>query len=164
VLAYLFWHRSRAGEPSEHYERRLIEFHDALKGVLVESATFRLQRLPFAETSGYEDWYLVDDWAALGELNSAAVDAALSAPHDAVARVAAEGWGGIYRLVRGTPEALSGAHWTSKPEGERYASFLRRQPAHTIWQRQLVLGPAPEFCLSAEPSPARLRVWPRELG
>jgi hypothetical protein len=160
VLAYLFWHGPFRSEKIDEYERRLIEFHEALQGVVVRSAAFRLERLPFSHRPGYEDWYLIEDWAALGELNDAAVSGTRRLPHDAVARLAREGWGGVYRLTRGSSEAPEGGRWVSKSRDESYESFLHDQRAETVWQRQLVLGPAPEFFLSAEPSEARLRMWP----
>lgn len=40
--------------------------------------------------------------------------------------------------------AISGQR--SKRPGERYDLFLDQLPAPTVWQRQMVLGPAPEFC------------------
>jgi hypothetical protein len=50
------------------------------------------------------------------------------------------GWGGVYALVRGPAEPPAVAGWH------------RRAPAGDgggLWQRQMVLGPAPEFCLNA---------------
>jgi hypothetical protein len=159
MIAYLFWHRPHDPRQLEVYERGLIEFHEALRGAVVESATFRLDQLPFTQATGYEDWYLVEDWAALGELNHAAVSGVRSAPHDAVADLAGDGWGGVYRLIRGNSKAPDRGRWTWKSRGETYESFIRREEAETVWQRQLVLGPAAEFFLTAEPSNARVRVW-----
>jgi hypothetical protein len=159
VLAYLFWHAPSDPVEREEYESRLLEFHEAIRGVVVESAAFRLDELPFARRAGYEDWYLVEDWAALGELNAAAVSGVRAAPHDAVARLARDGWGGVYRLMRGSSKVPDRGRWESKPADESYDSFLGREGAETIWQRQLVLGPAPEFFRSAESSEARLRIW-----
>jgi hypothetical protein len=160
VLAYLFWHRPRKGADPDDYERRLVRFHELLVPEVRASAAFRLSRLPFAEHSGYEDWYLVDDWAALGTLNEVAVSGRLRAPHDAAAVLADEGWGGVYRAIRGTPHPPEGARWASKPKDQTYRSFLDTQAEATVWQRQLVLGPAPEFCLEAEQCPGRQRLWP----
>jgi hypothetical protein len=161
VLAYLFWHRPDGTDDRERYEQRLIEFHEALRGAVAESAAFRLERLPFEGGGGYEDWYLIEDWPDLGELNRAAVSGKRRAPHDAAARLAAAGWGGVYRLVRGSSAVPDGVRWTAKGRGEGYDSFLDRQRADAVWQRQLVLGPAPEFCLTSVGSPERLRLWPR---
>jgi hypothetical protein len=164
VLAYLFWHAPLSALNAAQYERRLIHFHTQLAQAGYTSAAFRLDQLPFAERPGYEDWYLVEDWAALGELNEAAVSDVRAAPHDAVARLARDGWGGVYRLVRGTSRAPRRGRWTSKPRNVSYEAFLDVRKPETVWQRQLVLGPAPEFFLCGEPSDARLRVWPPRLS
>ncbi len=145
TLAYVFWHRPAAGvEPSE-YEVRLCAFHERLP---YPSAAFRLDRLPFGEAGcGYEDWYLVEGWAALGELSARAVDARRRLPHDEVAAMAGEGWGGVYGLVRGDPAPPAGsARWLDKPRGIAYESFLAELHAPCVWLRQLVLGPASEVC------------------
>ena len=164
MLAYLFWHSPVDPGERDEYERRLVDFHRAIQGAVVESAAFRLDQLPFTDAAGYEDWYLVEDWAALGELNEAAVSDVRAAPHDAVARLARDGWGGVYRLVRGTSRAPRRGRWTSKPRNVSYEAFLDVRKPETVWQRQLVLGPAPEFFLCGEPSDARLRVWPPRLS
>ncbi|HXR61260.1 MAG TPA: hypothetical protein VN732_08045 [Solirubrobacterales bacterium] len=150
MLAYLFWHRPRPGVEQEEYEEAQHRFHSLLE---IESACFRLERLPFAEAPGYEDWYLVEDWQALGELNVAAVDARRRGGHDRAAALAADGWGGIYRAVRGPAEIPGVAEWLHKPRGEATADFLGGLPEGAgAWQRQMVLGPAPEFCV-ARPGP-----------
>ena len=161
MLAYLFWHSPRDPEKMDEYEQRLVAFHTALQGVVVESAAFRIDQFPFKQAAGYEDWYLVEDWTALGELNHAAVSGARTAPHDAVAQLVGDGWGGLYRLSRGRSSAPDHGRWANKPKQETYESFLDRQEVESVWQRQLVLGPAAEFFLSGEPSNARSRIWPR---
>ncbi len=160
MLAYLFWHRPREPSGQDGYERRLVEFHDAIQGVVVESAAFELDRLPFTQAGGYEDWYLIEDWAALGELNRAAVSGERAAPHDAVAHLVREGWGGVYSLIRGGPKAPDRGRWVSKPSDEAYEAFLGQEDAEAVWQRQLVLGPAAEFFFSGEPCDPRSRIWP----
>ena len=144
MLAYVFWHRPADGISVEDYEARLRAFHETLD---VVSAAFRLHQLPWRHEGGYEDWYLVEDWTALGELNEAAVAAARKGEHDAAARLAGAGWAGIYRLIRGVPEPPAGVHWQPDAPGEG-----------DHWQRQMTLGPAPEFCLVAPPAPSRERV------
>jgi hypothetical protein len=143
VLAYLFWHRP--GPDVDGYERRLAEFHERLRADPPEgfagSAAFRID-LPWMG-KGYEDWYLVDDWSALGVLNVAAVDASHKAAHDAVARDAAQGAGGVYALRSGELrlEDAGDVQWSAKPpEAPQGVN-------HALWQRQMVLGPAPEYCL-----------------
>lgn len=115
MLAYLFWHRPRPGADPGAYEEAQRRFHRQLEG---ESACFRVSALPFGGGGGYEDWYLVGDWAELGELNERAVDERRRPSHDGAALMAREGWGGIYSLVRGEPSIPLGAEWIEKPRGE----------------------------------------------
>ena len=146
MLAYVFWHRPAPDVEPAAYEDALRAFHSSLTN---PSASFRLQSMPFGDHGpGYEDWYLVDDWNALGELNVTAVDAAHKAPHDAAARRAAAGWGGVYALVGG--DALE------PPEAARWSH--ERPQASVLWQRQMVLGPAPEYCAAGGDSTGRTRV------
>jgi hypothetical protein len=155
VLAYLFWHRPAADV--ESYERRLAVFHERLHAEppqgFAGSVAFRVD-VPWLGR-GYEDWYLVEDWASLGVLNVAAVDAARRPDHDAVAAGAAHGVGGIYELRTGDlPLREAGAaDWSAKPLGVSYADWEASRTDgldladFALWQRQLVLGPAPEYCL-----------------
>ena len=141
TLAYVFWHWP--AQP-DGYEDRIRAFHRALGRP--GTATFRLERAPFPQPGGvYEDWYPVDDWAAIGELNDLAVTGARRAPHDDIAHRAAGGAGAVFRRIAGDlPLAdVRFAAWTpERPEG-----------AADVWQRQLVLGPAPEYAvLGASPA------------
>jgi hypothetical protein len=145
VLAYVFWHRRRDGVEPARYEESLRRFHDSLDA---PSASFRLLELPFAQMDGYEDWYLIEDWQALGALNADAVDDLRRDTHDTVAQLAGAGWGAVYALVRGAAEPPAGARWLGKPTGRPYDEVLAALPNSTVWQRQLVLGPAPEFCVA----------------
>lgn len=166
MLAYVFWHRPRDGTGAPEYEEGLRAFHGRLE---VPSASFRIGGIPFGDGgAGYEDWYLVDGWAELGELNQAAISGERRTPHDAVAGLAAEGWAAIYRLLHGEPEPPATTRWVSKPADQSYEAFLAEVGAHTVWQRQMTLGPAPEFCLveaagDAPPAgtPARMSVYSR---
>jgi hypothetical protein len=152
VLAYVFWHRPGKAVDTAIYEDAQRDFHEAIE---VDSACFRIERLPFAEASGYEDWYLADDWAQIGALSEAAVDARRGASHDRAASLAGEGWGAIYSLVRGEARIPCGVEWVDKPRGEPSTEFVASLPHEGVWRRQLVLGPAPEFCCSASKSNAR---------
>jgi hypothetical protein len=145
MLAYVFWHRPRPDVDVGEYESGLRTLHERLS---IGSASFRLAELPFGSGPGYEDWYPVDDWAALGDLNLAAVSGDRRGPHDAVAAAAAAGWGGLYALVRGEGIPPAATRWMRKPPGEGSDRFLAALDAAPIWRRQLVLGPAPEFCLA----------------
>ena len=146
MLAYVFWHRPRDDVDRDRYEDALRRFHDSLEN---PSGAFRLDRLPFGDADGYEDWYLVEDWAALGELNAAAVDASHGGYHDAAAELVAEGWGGVYALVRGEAEPPTTASWRWKPPSD---------PAAAVWQRQMVLGPAPEYCVPGGDAAGRVPI------
>jgi hypothetical protein len=159
VLAYVFWHRS-SGETSS-YEEALAAFHRALAAEppagFARSLAVRLDAAPWLPGDGevYEDWYLVDDWAALGALNVAAVSGSRRPDHDAVAARATTGVAGIYApfLPGARPE---GAHatWRAKPPGTSYAEWRERLAAAdaSVWQRQMTLGPTPEFGLLADAS------------
>jgi hypothetical protein len=156
MLAYVFWHRPADGVDGALYEDALRRFHESLHR---PSASFRLQELPFAGVDGYEDWYLIEDWRGLGALNADAVDSERGPSHQAVANLAASGWGGVYALVVGTVEPPSGTRWLSKPSGQSYDEFVGSLEGKTVWQRQLVLGPAPEFCVGEEKSAGRKRIF-----
>lgn len=152
MLAYVFWHHPAAGVDETSYEAALIAFHRTLTG----SAAFAFHDVPWLPAkSGYLDWYTVKDFASLGELNDAAVTGARKEPHDNVARMAGVGFGGLYRLVAGQadlPRTNAGT-WLSKPAGMKYADFLEQasrlvnRSSVGLWQRQMTLGPGPEFCL-----------------
>lgn len=180
----MFWHRPRADVDSGEYEDLVRAFHARLN---LHSASFRVDELPFAHggdneyhgaeyqhhgpehedrIGGYEDWYLVGSWAELGGLNLTAISDERREPHDAVAKIAADGWGAVYALVRGDPRPPACPRWMSKPRGESYEAFLDRLQAPTVWQRQMALGPAPEFCLAEmaeDDSAARAPGWSRRI-
>jgi hypothetical protein len=63
--------------------------------------------------------------------------------------------GGVYRRLSDHPAgAVERASWLAKPAGAAYSEFLGRFAGGELWQRQMVLGPAPEFCLlGAAPPP-----------
>jgi hypothetical protein len=160
TLAYLFWHQAAPDQPIGAYEQALLAFHRRLQDVavpgLVASGTARVRGLPWLAGDGYEDWYAVDDYTALGVLNDAAVDAAHAEAHDLVAVAAGFGAGGLYALERGTIDAPTRyCVWLTKPTGASYRSFRGQLAVHaagegvTVWRRQMVLGPAPEYRLTA---------------
>lgn len=155
MLAYVFWHRPEAAADVSVYEDAQRAFHAAIE---VPSASFRVERLPFGEGGGYEDWYLVDDWGALGELNESAVDDVRRGQHDRAASHAAAGWGSVYELVRGAAEIPDGVEWLEKPRGKTSAEFVASLPHASVWRRQLVLGPAPEFCGATTNAVSRARL------
>ena len=151
ALAYVFWHRPAPGVDEASYAARMRAFHAALdrRG----SVTFAIRRTPWDDGfPAYEDWYPVAGWADLGRLNAEAVDRARRGAHDAAAHLAAWGAGGVYARIRGASgwRDASVATWLAKPAGATYAGFLAGLPeGSAVWQRQLVLGPAPEFAIFA---------------
>lgn len=160
MLAYLFWHRPGTDQAVEPYERALVGFHRRLRDVpvpgLVASGTARVSGLPWMPGDGYEDWYAVNDYTALGVLNDAAVDARHVEAHDLAAHAAGFGAGGLYALERGTIDAPTGhCMWLTKPAGVSYPDFadqLMRLTAGevvSVWRRQMVLGPALEYRVTA---------------
>lgn len=162
MLAYVFWHWKRAEVAATDYENRQRAFHAAL-GVAPSSGflgsfSVGLSQAPWLTggADAYEDWYLVQDFAALGLLNEAAVSASRAAPHDAAAAIAAGGAGGLYGLRRGAAlRQPRYAHWFGKPDGMAYSELFAQlapvmdQAECALWMRQMVLGPAREFCLHA---------------
>lgn len=155
MLAYVFWHRPEAAADASAYEEAQRAFHAAIE---VPSSSFRIERLPFGEGDGYEDWYLVEDWTALGVLNAHAVDSGRRNQHDQAASHAAAGWGSVYELVRGVADIPAGVEWLDKPRGEPSAEFVSSLPHDSVWRRQLALGPAPEFCCSTTSAVSRTRL------
>lgn len=167
MLAYVFWHRRRSEADQAGYEHALAGFHAALAADppagFAGSAAYRLQCAPWLAGEGvYEDRYLIADFASLGALNEAAVSGSRQEPHSRVARQAAGGAGGLYRLIQGEPSlaAVNRAAWFPKPEGIGYEELEGLLATATtggsasLWLRQMVLGPAPELCLltAGEPS------------
>jgi hypothetical protein len=160
MLAYVFWHRLRPGTGLAPYEEAQWAFHSSLE---MTSASFRVAELPFgAGESGYEDWYLVEGWEGLGDLNRRAVDSTRQPHHDLAASQSADGWGAVYSLVRGPASIPDGADWLHKPRGKASEDFIASLPGITVWQRQMALGPGPEFCVAAPPSDTREKIWPHD--
>lgn len=160
ALAYVFWHQARPGVEPPEYEGALRDFHRRLAGAGVEgflgSWSVRLPAIPWlADGPGYEDRYLIADFTSLGVLNAAAVAGPQRRQHDAAAARAAGGIAGLYGCVHGDPSAAAeAAVWFGKPDGRGYADFLAEcapRPGETLWQRQLTLGPTPEFQLTGTP-------------
>jgi hypothetical protein len=178
MLAYLFWHRPRDAAAAEEYERAQIAFHRSLARTppagFRGSSVFRVAALPWPWSAaaaqeratqdglgGYEDWYLLEDYTALGVLNEAAVGRGHRSPHDAVAGRMGAGTGGLYGLVEGqvagSLDEPTQAVWVARPPGaakrglrELLADMLADGAAPgtaSLWRRQFVLGPAPEYCL-----------------
>lgn len=175
MLAYLFWHRPRDGADVGGYEQATVAFHRSLARTppagMLSSASFRAPVLPWQPEGGYEDWYLLEDFAALGVLNRAAIGHGHRTPHDRAARLSGWGTGGVYALLEGRPadglRGLGVAAWIAPAKDgttETTVALLAEMLADgappgeaAVWQRQLVLGPAPEFCVLARELPDGVR-------
>ena len=175
MLAYVFWHWPQSSVDPESYVNHLTAFHQTLASNkpagFNESVVFRVRGASWLNTNDevYEEWYLLDDSAAMDRLNDAAVSGACEEPHNRVAREAQDGIGGLYRLRTGQ-EKLSEAKyvlWLSKPEGVSYKEFyatlqpLTSQPGVALWGRQMTLGPTTEFCIH---SPNAIKLPPGHSG
>ncbi len=185
MLAYVFWHWPRPDVERQDYEQRQRRFHAALRDApspgFLGSRSHAVGGATWTGGGGeaYEDWYLIENTAALDPLNEAAVSASRQASHDAAAAGAAGGTAGLYRLRRGDVDSATPAlaAWFAKPGGMSYAEVddalepLVRESGGVLWMRQMVLGPTPELCLQSrervrlpagfEPLWVTLRrVWP----
>jgi len=162
MLAYVFSHWRQPEVTPSDYEERQRAFHAALARApasgCVRSFSVALSGAPWsaAGADSYEDWYLIEDYAALGVLEHAAVSAARTEPHAAAAAVAAGGAAGIYGLrVGALHETPRFALWFRKPSGMPYDELFRRLTPRleangaSLWMRKLTLGPALEFCIHA---------------
>jgi hypothetical protein len=154
VLAYVFWHAPRSIDGVSTYETALAAFHRSLdpadiSGFRGSQASLVQGALWVSSPVVYEDWYLVDDFTALGVLNEAAVSGYRRRPHGDVASMAGEGMAGVYALRRGAAQPLNArlAVWFGKTAGMSYDElFGQLGERKSLWQRQMVLGPTPEFC------------------
>jgi hypothetical protein len=153
----VFWHRQLAAADDAGYERAQLDFHASLAqrppAGFLASRTFRVPELPWLANGGYEDWYLVEDYSALGILAAGAVDASHHAAHAAAAQAFGEGRAGLYALEGGDArDALAdGCDLVQWSDTElRAAYFGDSEPGPlSRWRRQLVLSPTPEFCIAA---------------
>ena len=160
-LAYVFWHWPRAEVPVESYQQKLASFLRTLNSDrpagLIQALSFRVSGLPWGPHEGnvFEDWYVAENFAALGNLNDAAVAGEVRGPHDSIAKEFMKGAGGIFRLVDGDSRLndASLATWIEKPIVPSYESYYEEVGKSLggakvdLWRRQMVLGPSPQFCL-----------------
>ena len=161
MLAYVFWHWPQPQIDHASYVDHLVDFHRTLAANkpdgFRESVVFRIRNANWLNTDGdaYEEWYLLDDSAAMDRLNDAAVSGVCEEPHNRVAREAADGTGGLYRLRAGAEDLAQARYavWLSKPGGVSYKDFyaglesITSQPGVALWGRQMTLGPTTEFCI-----------------
>jgi hypothetical protein len=166
MLAYVFWHRPARAVAAGDYEQTLIRFHRSLAhqppSGLLGSCTLRAESLAWLpdelsgfSAGGYEDWYVVEDWEALGVLEEAAVSHGHHDAHAAAARRSGAGTAAVYRRVEGrlAPAQAHAAVWVTRPHAgaelepaELLADGLEPERV-SLWRRCLVLGPAPELCV-----------------
>jgi hypothetical protein len=178
VLAYLLWHRRAEGLDPQAYEQAADRLHRSLAHAppagFRGSACYRAHQPAWLAGDGtgseagtgegdwYEDWYLVEDFAALGVLNEAAVGRGHRSAHDGVARRLGHAAGGLYGLLEGTVELARErvAVWVDRPRGATAPTFADllgdgMDPRLAgLLRRALVLGPAPEYCVLADEAPA----------
>lgn len=161
MLAYVFWHWPQSTIDRGLYLDHLADFHRTLAANkpsgFQRSIVFRISGAGWLKTTGeaFEEWYLLDDSAAMDRLNEAAVSGVCEEPHNRVARQAADGTGGLYRFRAGREDLAEAkfAVWLSKPNGVAYPDFyaalkpLTSQPDVGLWGRQMTLGPTTEFCI-----------------
>ena len=174
MLAYIAWHRPAPGVDVAAYERAIAHFHSSLAhrppSGFGGSVAFRAAELPWlgadgpgtrGPSAGYEDWYLLDSWSAIGVLEEASVSHGHVGAHDAVA---VQG-GGVHRrrlpaieghagLGCGPPERVGdAAPGHEHPSIEALLGDGMDPATAGLWRRCIGLGPAPEYCLLAtEPS------------
>jgi hypothetical protein len=175
MLAYVFWHDRLADTDDASYRADIAEFHRRLNASglvgFLGSRTFAIDTLPWSDAcdtrgSLFEDWYVLSGSAELDRLDAIAVSGDRSLSHDRLASAVSWGAGGLYRLRAGT--ALGEhrvAQWFAKPAGMGYAELdallsAAVSPDSAVWRRQMVLGPAPEFCVAGP----ELVVLPAQLA
>ena len=177
MLAYVFWHWPRFDVDLAIYQTNLRAFHRTLGANAPpgfhHSTVFSVKGADWLDTTGpvFEEWYLINNSAAMDQLNDAAVTGACEKPHNLAAKDAAGGTAGLYRLRRGTADLSKKcfAAWFSKPDGMSYKDFFARideekLPRVALWQRQMTLGPTREFCLLSESQDAIPRVGGQEVA
>ncbi len=161
MLAFLFWHRPYPEVEPAAYEEALTSFYTALAETTCPgfqgAATYRISETPWlGDRKGYEDWTLLDGSWAMDPLNEAAVSPAMWDTHAAIAEKADFGHGGLYQHLQGDidPTRLPRVWWLKRPRGIRYEKPLKAiagsvEGPVSVWRKQMVLGPAPEFALAA---------------
>jgi hypothetical protein len=158
MLAYVFWHRPHPDVERAAYEGKMKRFQQALlqhpSPGLTDAWSWRIEALPWlGSEAGYEDWCLLQGSWAMDPLNAYAVTGDTKVVHDPLAAQMAVGAGGLYSHVCGDPctAARSTVLFLTRPRGIDWQSALEpvraTAPKVTIWRRQMVLGPAPEFAV-----------------
>jgi hypothetical protein len=166
MLAFIAWHRAAPGVSPDAYESALEHFHRSLAHMPPSgfrgSASLRIDGVSWLDGAGYEDWYLIDDWAALGVLEGAAVSHGHATAHHAAAALTGMETAAVYRLLEGcaNPGRTTITTWVTSARGHERPALAQLlgdgidPDRDSLWQRCLVLGPAPEYCLHAAEAPA----------
>jgi hypothetical protein len=178
TLAYVFWHMPDPRADAERYAAAQVQFQRSLarrppigfRGSTVCRLGPAPPWLPAPGAShgataaqAYEDWYLLDDWTAIGVLREAALARGHASRHERAARHVAVGTAGIYRLCDGpsapATTAASLAIWIAPARGADHSGVGELAADGlvgdaTLWRRELSLGPAPEYCVLTDEPPA----------
>jgi hypothetical protein len=166
MLALIAWHRPAPDVARDAYESALERFHRSLAHRrpvgFRASASVRVEQVPWLDGAVYEDWYVIEDWAALGVLEEAAVSRGHIAAHDGAAALTSMETAAVYRLLEGSadPARAATAVWVSASRGHERPALAQLlgdgidPECDGLWRRCLVLGPAPEYCLLAREAPA----------
>lgn len=170
MLAYVFWHRSYPQVEPATYENSIMRFQEALSRNpspgLDGAASWRIEAVPWlGDQGGYEDWCFLQGSWAMDPLNAFAVVGDRQPSHDTLAAQMGAGAGGLYTHIWGNvcTAPTSTVVWLTRPRGIQWRPPLEavraKVPAATVWRRQMVLGPAPEFAVEA-PGAATIPVPP----
>ncbi len=87
MLAYVFWHWRYPHIEKLSYQQLLIDFHTALRAQkpvgFDYSTVFQVEHVPWLSMAGeaYEEWYILENSAALDALNEAAITGLCREPH-----------------------------------------------------------------------------------
>src|SRR2546421_11645813 len=107
MLTYVFWHQRESKIAREEYQERLVAFHRILRerqpqGFLF-SMILEMAQLPWMEEGreAYEDWYIVENSAALDPLDDVAANRIIRGPPYQVGRCGGGGGGGGVEFVGG---------------------------------------------------------------
>src|SRR5205814_2166974 len=154
---------------TDEYEQLQRAFHAALAqarpDAFQRSIVFRIDGVApwLGGSPAYADWYLVEGSAALDPLNVAAVSGVCEQPHAQLAHAMAAGAGSLFGLRGSDPKIDTAGYATclTKPRSMPYETFyaaaasLPDSQSSSLWRRQMVLGPTPEFILL---TPTRLTI------
>jgi hypothetical protein len=164
MLSYVYWHAAPASVAAADYEKTLLRFGHALGAAgspgFQGQASYAIGQTPWLGEPGYEDWVWLEGSWALDALNERAVSGAMEQPHDAIAQMTKHGGhGALYYLVAGEHKIPkdSRVFWLSRPRGINWREVLPRivdsmgpnASKASVWRRQMVLGPSPEFAVIA---------------